>query len=397
MMFVRPLVQTLREGLEIAPDLLQLLVGPRQVGKTTAAHQLMKRWDGPTRYASADELRPPDASWIAVQWDLARRSSGCLLVLDEVQKVPGWSEAVKAEFDRDRRTGADVRVLLLGSSALLLARGASESLAGRFLVHRCLHWSWPECRSAFGWDLDQWLYFGGYPGAARFAGDEVFWRRYVRDALVEPALGRDVLALHAIAKPALLRQLFGLAVSMPAHVLSINKMLGQLQDAGNAATVAHYLDVLAAAFLVSGLQKHAFSAVRKKASAPKLLVWSNALVTANDPRSLEAVRADSRRWGRLVENAVGAHLLSGLAGPPWDLWWWRDGDLEVDFVAPTPTGYLAVEVKSGRPRRTPGLTAFLAKYPDARPLIVGSGGVSLEEFFETPAATWLGATPSSTA
>ncbi len=384
--FQRTVVREILEASTRPPHLLQVVTGPRQVGKTTAALQVAERWDGPVRYAAADQFLPPDPAWVRSTWDLARadaRRAGrvALLVLDEVQKVRSWSEAVKAECDEDRRTDAAVRVVLLGSSALLLARGTSESLAGRFRLHRCLHWTFGECRQAFGWDLDEWLWKGGYPGTAPFGGDDEARRAYVRDALVETVLARDVLSLEAVARPALLRQVFALACRYPAQILSYNKMLGQLTDAGNTTTLAHYLDLLQRAFLVSGLPPHTTGAVRRRGGSPKLVLWNNALVTAFDPRDFQACRADAATWGRLVENAVGAHLLNHLQGRAVEVGWWRDRNLEVDFVLAAGPVVRPVEVKSGRPGSLPGLRAFTARHPAARPILVGQGGIPLEEFF----------------
>jgi len=366
-------------------DLLQIVIGPRQVGKTTAARQVGDAWKGPVRYAAADLPIPPGPEWIQSQWDLARRDAGqrrrALLILDEVQKVSGWSEVVKANWDSDRAERLPVRVLLLGSSALLLSRGATESLAGRFFLHRCLHWSFGECRKAFGWDLDRWLYFGGYPGAAPLSDDDASFRTYIRDALVEPAIARDVLAMQVVAKPALLRQLFALCGIHCAQILSYNKMLGQLQDAGNTTTLAHYLRLLETAFLASGLARFSAGRTMRRGSSPKLILWNNALVTGLGFAGFEEAREDRAMWGRLVENGVGAHLLNNLQGSPYEITYWRERSVEVDFVVRAGGKVWAIEVKSGRPARTQGLSAFLRLYPRARSLIVGTGGMSLKEFF----------------
>ncbi len=386
----RAIVKEVLDRLTKPPDLLQIVVGPRQVGKTTAAHQIGSAWKGPVRYAAADLPLPPGPEWIQSQWDLARRDASraarALLVLDEVQKVAGWSEAVKANWDADRAARVPVRVILLGSSALLLTRGANESLAGRFFLHRCLHWSFPECRKAFGWDLDRWIYFGGYPGAARMADDDVAFRAYVRDALVEPAIARDVLAMQTVTKPALLRQLFALCGLHAAQVLSYTKMLGQLQDAGNTTTLAHYLRLLETAFLASGLDRFKAGRAARRGSSPKLVLWNNALVTGLGLAGFKHAREDSSHWGRLVENAVGAHLLNHLQGAPHEVSYWRERSDEVDFVVRAGASIWAIEVKSGRPAHAGGLAAFLRRHPRARPLIVGAGGMPLQEFFSTKPA-----------
>ncbi len=394
--FHRPIETALLAALHRDPPLVQVLTGPRQVGKTTAALAVLRQWDGPTRYAAADAFLPPTAEWIRMQWALARRDAAAgpaLLILDEVQKIAGWSETVKGEWDADRRAGADVRVVLLGSSALWLAKGVSESLAGRFLLHRATHWSFGECRAAFGFALDQFVFYGGYPGAAPFVGDEALWRGYVRDALIETVLARDVLALQTVGKPALLRQLFGLATRFPAQELSYNKMLGQLHEAGNTTTLAQYIRLLETAFLLTGLERFSAGQARSRGTSPKLVLWNNALVNALDTRSADDARQDPAWWGRLVENAVGAHLLNGLQGLAYEVTFWRERTAEVDFVVRGGHRLWAIEVKSGGKGatgpRTGGLAAFCAAHREAEPLIVGPGGIELGEFLAADAAEWL--------
>jgi len=365
--------------------LIHIIVGPRQVGKTTASVQIAQEWFGPVIRASADEPLPPGPQWIRVQWERAvnRRAERPLLILDEVQKVQGWSESVKALWDAELTGRRPLAVLLLGSSSLLLQKGLAESLAGRFFLFRCPHWGYAEIRAAFRGDLDRWLYFGGYPGAYALTDDEPAWAAYIRDSLIETVLGRDVLQLQTVAKPALLRHLFLFAASAPARIISYNKMLGQLVDAGNTTTLAHYLRLLGAAFLLTGLEKLRGGGVQKRGSSPKLVLWNNALVSAVSGRGFTEARADPSWWGRVVENAVGAHLLNSLQGLPWEVMYWREGDLEVDYVVRTPRRLLAIEVKSSRSRVPNGLAAFCSRWEEAVPLIVGPGGMPLEEFFST--------------
>jgi predicted AAA+ superfamily ATPase len=382
--FERAVVSRIIRRLESPPALIQILVGPRQVGKTTASQSVIRHWEGPSRYAAADLPLPPGPEWIHTHWTAARRDISDrpgLLVLDEVQKVAGWSESVKALWDEDRAANLPLRVMLLGSSSLLLSRGTSESLAGRFFLHRCPHWSFEECQRAFGWNLDRWFFFGGYPGPVPLTGEEAAWRSYVTDSLVETVLARDVLAMHTINKPALLRNLFLLSARFPAQILSYNKMLGQLQDAGNTTTLANYLRLLETAFLVSGIERYSPGQARSRSSSPKLVLWNNALVNALHTRSFEKSRDDPVYWGRLVENAVGAHLLNHLQGLPYEVTYWRQRNDEVDYVVRAGDNVWAIEVKSGRPGRKQGMAAFSRQHPKVRMLVVGSGGMDLEEFF----------------
>jgi predicted AAA+ superfamily ATPase len=394
MEFERDSVGELVMGLREMPQFLQIVIGPRQVGKTTAVRQVADRLGWPRVVASADEPLPPGAEWVESQWRLARvKEAACqgpvLLVLDEIQKVAGWSEVVKRLWDEERARKGRIRVVLLGSSALQLHQGMTESLAGRYFLHRSMHWTWPECEKAFGWPLEDWLVFGGYPGAAPLAHDESLWRRYVTDSLVEAVLARDVMTGHRIAKPVLLRHLFALACAYPAQVLSYNKMLGQLVDAGNTTTLAGYVEALQTAFLLSGLQAWSGSTVKQRASSPKLVLWNNALIHAMSRRTRLEVQADATWRGRLVENAVGAHLLCHLPPLGYSVHYWRDGDAEVDFVVARPGQLWALEVKSGRGGKTPGLPAFRKRFPAAKALLIGGGGVPLEEFFNNPPGVWF--------
>ncbi len=382
--YQRSVVTAIQHGLAQAVPLIQLVTGPRQVGKTTAVRQLGEAWDGPVHYASADAPRPVGAEWIGAQWQLARQSSTKappLLVLDEVQKINGWSEVIKQRWDEDRASKRSIKVIVLGSSALMLSKGATESLAGRFLLHYCPHWSFSECQQAFGWTLEQWIFYGGYPGAASMIHDYPLWRAYITDSLIEAVLARDVMALHTIHKPSLLRSAFLLATQLPAQIMAYNKMLGQLQDAGNTTTLAHYIQLLERAFLLSGLQLFRKGATRQRASSPKLVLWNNALINAASLRPYDRARQDTAWWGRLVENAVGAHLLNHLSKLPYWIGYWRKGNHEVDFVVTTGQTTWAIEVKSGRDKPAGGIAAFVTHYPKAQPILIGTGGLSLDQFF----------------
>lgn len=375
---------------------IQVLAGPRQAGKTTVARQVLDEVGVPAHYASADEPALRDGAWIEAQWEIGRlraRASGrdgALLVLDEVQKVPGWSEIVKRLWDEDTRSGLTLKVMLVGSSPLLMQRGLSESLAGRFEVVRVMHWSLAEMRQAFGWNLEQYLYFGGYPGGAPLIDDEERWASYVLDALVETTLSRDILLMTRIDKPALLRQLFRLGCDYSGQVLSYQKMVGQLQDAGNTTTLAHYLDLLAGAGMLAGLQQYSGRRVRQRGSSPKLLVLNTALMTSHGGRTFWEAREDRDFWGRLVESAVGAHLLNSLAGTRTDVFYWRERGQEVDFVLSRNRRAVAIEVTSGRRKWSlSGLNQFKRKHRSARTLLVGGQGIPLEEFLETPGEEWI--------
>ncbi|MFO8090815.1 MAG: ATP-binding protein [Desulfatiglandaceae bacterium] len=389
--YERPFVSEVLNGLGRKKRLLQIITGPRQVGKTTAALQIAAKWNGPVIHASADLPLPPEPEWVLSHWNRAEAEAKRardenrepLLILDEVQKVKGWSEVVKALWDKSYRDNLPIQVIILGSSSLLIQKGLSESLAGRFFLYRCPHWTFSEMEQAFSWDLEQWVFFGGYPGAAPFIDQEDVWSRYVMDSLVETVLAKDVLQLQTISKPALLRHLFMLSVVHPAQILSYNKMLGQLQDAGNTTTLAHYLKLLETAFLISGLDLFKGGIQRKRGNSPKLIIWNNGLINALTGDSLSTSRSNYSWWGRLVENAVGAHLLNHLGGIPYSVYYWRHKNLEVDFVVKTPKQMWGIEVKSGKPKNPKGIAGFLRMYPDARTLTVGSEDMPVETFFRT--------------
>jgi predicted AAA+ superfamily ATPase len=386
--FTRPPLLTLVARLREPRRYLQVVAGPRQVGKTTLVLQALERVRLPSRYASADEIAVRAGDWIATQWDLARAEAAgdAVLVLDEVQKVPGWSESVKRLWDEDSRRGVPLRVVLLGSSPLLVGRGLTESLAGRFETIRLSHWGFSEMHEAFGMTLDEYVFFGGYPGAASLIGDEERWRRYVLDSLVETVVARDVLLLTRVDKPALLRQLFALACAYSGQVLSYTKMLGQLHEAGNTTTLAHYLELLGQAGLVVGLQKYSGSTARRRGSSPKLLALNTALVSAVGGRLFTDVRADGDAWGRLVETAVGDHLVNAGLG----VTWWREGNDEVDYVVRRNGHVSAIEVKSGHGRGSArGLAAFAARHGADRRLVVGEEGIPIPDFLASSPDRYL--------
>jgi uncharacterized protein len=389
----RPEAATLLARLGEPRRFLQVVAGPRQVGKTTLVQQVTAETRLPVHFASADEPTLRGSAWLAQQWDAARLlggRSGAILVVDEVQKATGWSESVKRLWDEDTRHKRPLKVVLLGSAPLLIQGGLSESLAGRFEVLHLGHWSPGEMHAAFGWSVDRSIFYGGYPGAAPLANDHDRWVRYVRDSLVETTIARDVLLLTRVDKPALLRRLFEIGCRYSGQILSYTKMLGQLQDAGNTTTLAHYLDLLSGAGMLTGLPKYAGATVRQRGSSPKLQVLDTALLTAQSGHTFDEARADGEQWGRLTESAVGAHLANAAAAGVCELFYWRDRGREVDFVVRARRLLTAIEVKSGRARDAfDGMDAFKAAFRPQRTLLIGTGGIPVEEFLMRPAAEWV--------
>ena len=394
--FKRSLFPVVLKRLKEPRRFLQVLIGPRQVGKTTLARQVAQELSIPIHYVSADEPTLQDRAWINQQWDIARaltrkdsRSHAALLIVDEVQKAQGWAVTIKRLWDEDTAAECPLRVLLSGSSPLLVQHGLTESLAGRFEIIPVPHWSYSEMKAAFGWSIDQYIYFGGYPGAAALIEDEPRWRRYISDALIETTISRDILLMSRVDKPALLRRLFHLGCDYSGQVLSYQKMLGQLQDAGNTVTLAHYLDLLKGAGLLAGLSKHAGQKVRQRGSSPKLQVLNTGLMTALSHTTFNKIHSDPDHWGRIVESAVGAHLLNSVTGTDQEIHYWLDRNREVDFVLVSGNIITAIEVKSGR-RRTalPGMDAFCQAFKIKHKLLVGAQGIPLEEFLASGIETW---------
>ena len=415
--FQRTQVATLCEWLAEPPNRIIALFGPRQSGKTTIVRQALQQIDPEKRrYLPVDEFddssvpgvpantdettfQPSQVrdrnltDWLKRSWKEARRRAeqfgGFVLVFDEIQKIPQWSETVKGLWDADRARECPLHVVILGSAPLLMQSGLNESLAGRFESIRVTHWSFAEMSAAFGFDLPQYLYFGGYPGAVSLVRAQGRWRSYIRDSLIEPTIERDIFAMRRVDKPALLKRLFKLSADYSGQILSYNKMLGQLQDAGNATTLARYLDLLSNAGLIAGLPKYTASAHRRRSSSPKLNVLNTALVTAEAGRTFEEAQADRTFRGHLVESAVGAHLFN-TATDNIRLYYWRDRDYEVDFVLQRGTHLIPIEVKSGPNTKTiRGMEEFTQRFDPGRSLLVGEGGIPLEEFLTVPASHWF--------
>ncbi len=430
-MYSRPHLSALLDRVgEASVRAIQIVAGPRQVGKTTLVHDLLKQLSSRGRSRSdawmfeavdqyelahgsdissqevniTDRSRPKDANWLAERWNTARSyarrwatrekhdGTPYLLVFDEIQKISNWSEQVKGLWDADRAEQLCMHVVLLGSSPLLVQKGLTESLAGRYELLNVRHWGLVETQAAFDLTVDEHIFFGGYPGALPLLHDESRWRSYVLAALIQPSIERDVLALHRVEKPALLKALFDLSAGYSGQILSFTKMLGQLQDAGNTTTLAHYLVLLEQSGMVSGLNKHAGEVVRRRGSSPKLNVHNTALMTAGSGYSFTQAKADRDFWGRLTEACIGAHLINTVSDNC-AVHYWRESPHEVDFVLHGVRSLTAIEVKSGRrSTHVVGLDAFCAAFPVTRRLVVGNASgcdVSVAEFLSEPADYWI--------
>ena len=392
-MYIRPFYTVVRERLLEPKNKMQVIAGPRQVGKSTLVEQVCRSLELPSFIFNADAIPADDNDWIRRVWESVRIQvrnqslSEAILVIDEIQKLKQWSEVVKREWDADIRDKVPIKVLLLGSSRLLLRKGLTESLAGRYELIRMGHWSYPEMRDAFGFTLEQWIYFGGYPGAAGYIADMRRWKKYIKDSLVAPAIEKDVIMTSNIYKPALMKQLFELGCSYSSEQISLTKLLGQLQDAGNVTTLSSYLEVLGQCNLLTGLHKYAFDEARKRQSIPKILTYNNALMTAYRGKGLERDMADPMVWGRWTESAVGAYLLDFAEEQDAHVYYWRDRNDEVDFIVECQGDVVAIEVKSGRRGMNSGLPEFVRRYHPHRSFVAGTDGIPFETFFQMDLTT----------
>lgn len=387
-MFERSLVANLKTRLQEDNLLIQIVMGPRQTGKTTAIAQTLEKLDIPKHYVAVDKERTPDWSFIENEWiyarGLIRGNIPAALVLDEIQVVRDWPQIVKALWDEEVRNQSGLKVILSGSSTLLLQEGLSESLMGRFEVIHSPHWSYAECKQAFGYSLEDFILLGGYPGSSRFQSDYKRWVRYMSSSIVEPTITKDILAMNTIKKPALLRQLFEVGSKYSAQEISYTKLLGQLQDAGNTVTLAHYLDLLDRAGMLCGLKKYSDSAQRTEKSSPRFLVHDTSLRTYSlgfdRDEMCDFLNSQSSERGHLVESTVGAYLLARSKEDLFSLYWWRERSDEVDFVIKKGERLTAIEVKSGRIKNLNGHYEFLRRYPNAMSIVVGTPEVPLEKF-----------------
>lgn len=388
-MYQRHYLKTLRKRMLEPRRFIQVISGPRQIGKTTLVKQILKQLQLPSIYLSADGQIDNSGFWINNAWEQARlqlktdRISEIILCLDEIQKINNWSEYIKKEWDLDTLNNTQVKVILLGSSRLLIQEGLSESLAGRFESISMNHWSCAEMNDAFGMTPDQYVFFGGYPGAFELLPNETRWKEYVRDSLVETAISRDIFQMTKINKPALLKRLFDLSANYSGQIISYTKILGQLQDAGNTVTIAHYLDLLSTAGLIGGIEKYSGQKLRQRSSSPKLQVYNTAITGSLSSMSFKEAREKSDYWGRLVESAVGSHLINSAFNKEINLYYWRDRNMEVDFVMESHNQLVALEVKSGRKKNANGLREFAKRFAGSKPLVIGTGGIPWETFLKT--------------
>lgn len=385
-MYKRAEYQIIKNRLEEQRKFIQVVMGARQIGKSTVVKQVLKDISIPFQLFSADNVPATNSAWISNCWAAVRslkENNGwncVILVIDEIQKIANWSEVVKKEWDEDTFHDCNIKVLLLGSSRVLLEKGLSESLAGRFEEIRMSHWSYSEMRDCFGFSVDQYLYYGSYPGAATLVEEQDRFQQYIQSAIIEATINKDILMNTPISKPALLRQTFELGAAYSGNLLSLNKMLGSLQDAGNASTLAGYINLLEESGLLCGLQKYSIDTARRKASMPKLQVFNNALKMVYTPVTFEQALLDRKAWGHIFESGIGAYLVSQGFVHRFEVFYWRERNDEVDFVLRKKGAIIAIEVKSNAEKKTGGLEKFRELFAPRAAFIVGDGGISVEDF-----------------
>jgi uncharacterized protein len=387
-MFERPHLQVFTKRIQEPRRFIQVLLGPRQVGKTTLIFQLLEKTKMPHHFASADAIAASNITWLEQQWETARvkmdqeKTGEFLLVIDEIQKISNWSETVKFLWDTDSQSKRTLKVILLGSSRLLLQHGLTESLAGRFESTYMGHWSFSEMQQAFGWNSNQYVWFGGYPGSAGLITEEERWKAYVQQSLIETSISKDILMLTRIDKPALMKRLFELGCSYSGQILSYTKMIGQFLDAGNTTTLSHYLELLNTAGLLAGIEKFSGNLIYKRSSSPKFQVHNTALISAQSGDLFKDILIRPDDWGRLVESSIGAHLINFSIIEGFTVSYWRERNEEVDFVLEKKGKVIGLEVKSGTRQSSSGLSAFKKAFNPEKLLLIGNSGIPWQDFLK---------------
>jgi predicted AAA+ superfamily ATPase len=384
--YKHPLYQSINKRILANRKSIQIITGPRQVGKTTLIRQILENVKIPSTYTSGDAYEGDSQVWLEKLWNAVRIKCGQekagehILAIDEIQKIPGWSQTVKKLWDEDTFTKKRIKVIISGSSSLLLQKGLNESLAGRFEMNHMNHWSFSEMREAFGWTAEEYVWFGGYPGSEGLIRDEHRWKKYISESLVETSISKDILMLTRVDKPALMKRLYDLGCLYSGQILSYTKMLGQLQDAGNTVTLAHYLELLNSAGLLAGIEKYSGSIIRQRSSSPKFIVRNTALLSSRTEETMDQILKKPEKWGRFVESSVGAHILNNSVKGKYSLYYWRQGNDEIDFVLKKNEDVIGLEIKSGHSAKRSGMDAFSRIYKPHKVLLVGDKGISWEEF-----------------
>jgi len=385
-MFQRYYLKSLRNRLTGPRAFIQVLMGPRQIGKTTMVKQFLSDYNNEWHYASADEAN--SHVWLQQQWDILRLkysktgANEALLIIDEIQRIHDWARYIKIQWDKDSFTNTNIKVVILGSSQLMIQKGLSESLAGRFEVTYLPHWSYSEMQESFGLTVEEYTWFGGYPGSTSLIYEEQRWKEYVLQSLIETTIMKDIVMMVRVDKPALLRNLFELGCQYSGQILSYTKILGQLVDAGNTTTLAHYLKLMEGAGMLKGLEKYSGSKIRQRSSSPKYQVFNNALLSAQSGFSFDEMKQRPDLSGRWVESIIGSHLVNRSMTEDIKVQYWRESNNEIDFVLIKSDKIIGIEVKSGHSKPTVGLSKFVEAFHPFRVFVVGQDGIPVEDFLK---------------
>ncbi len=417
--YKRPQFAEIRQRLNEKPERMLIIRGPRQCGKTTLIKQVLEDVRLPWQYVSTEnptessrypensrvnsenncsavqqQITDVNTNWLVEKWLTARKQAnsskrGAVLVIDEIQRLANWSETVKGLWDSDKFYGRLVHVVLLGSSPLLMRKGMSENLTGRFEIIRLSHWSYEEMSEAFGFSLEQFVFYGGYPSAAPLIENDQHWKKYVRGLIVETVIERDVLEMQRIDKPVLLRQYLETCATYSGQVVSYNKILGQLQNGGNTTTLTNYLSLIQEVGLIAGIPKYTIGEIRRRASSPKLNVLNSAIISAFSNYTFEEARLDRSHWRRLEENAVGAHLLNTDEGLI-QFFYWRQNNKDVEFVLRLGHKIITIVVEGVKQQGDlHGVNEFCERYDVLRNIVVSPNAIPLSEFLSYPVEHWF--------
>ena len=387
-MFERSSIKILLKRIAEPRKFIQVIAGPRQVGKTTMVYQAVIKSRLAFHFVSGDETISANSAWIDQQWETARikasarKNKTVILVIDEIQKIEDWSKQVKKNWDYDTRKKIKVKVVILGSAQLLLQKGLTESLTGRFEMLQMTQWSYSEMKAAFKFTPEQYVWFGGYPGAASLIKDPIRWKNYILHSLIETSVSKDILMLNRVDKPSLLRKLFELGSSYSGQILSFNKILGQFLDAGNTTTLSHYLELLESAGLLCGLEKYSPRKVSARSSSPKFQVKDNAFISVYSPTSFSEIRKNPSEWGRMVESAIGAHLINTAITGGFEVFYWREKNDELDFIITKGKKIIGIEVKTNSRFKISGAKSFQKNFKPDKLLLIGDAGFNWQDFLK---------------
>ena len=380
--------ETIRQFLEETRNSMLVLTGPRQVGKTTLITHLLKSLNTPSLYTQASEAAGQSTQWISEKWQTARlqlnntKATEFILVIDEVQRIEGWSKTIKEEWDYDTRNKINLKMVILGSSRLQLINWINEGLKKQTTIIHVPHWSFTQMQETFDFSLEQYLWFGGYPGAAKKIKNEKNWRNYLLNTLIEPSISKDVYMTGRIDKPAMLHRLFEIGCRYSGQIVSLTKILRQLQNGGNTTTLANYIKLLDSAGILTALNKSSLKSESQRASIPKLQVYNNGLTNALKPIKFKSALLNPIQWGHVCESAIGAHLVNHAISENYRVEYWRDRNAEVDYVVQYKDKKIGIEIKNKVMPKTSGAKLFTQELNPYKMLSIGDKGIPISEFLK---------------